>query len=369
MSKKIVLLGPWPPPYGGVSIYTKALFEFLKNRGVHLWTYGDEEFTGERVRFMRDKRRQLVPLLLREGRGARIADCTHFLVEYPSALVPVWVILKRLLGFEWLKIVQDGTLPARHAKFGLARRALFRLAARAATEYVVLSDELERWLREDVKVKQRVAVIKNLFPAPYRDDESPLPPEIETALARFFRRAKRVCSIGVFIEAYGFAHAAEAVERLRAETGDDIGLLLLDGGFASDNTYKAALLRGREWIVVLKNVSHTDVFKILRRCDAFVRGCGLESYGLSRVEAIWCGLAVVATNTGETRGMLLYDFGDTGALASQLKRALSGSHAQATKEWAARYQREAEANLKAITGKLFDSGRLGNEAAGQYPER
>jgi glycosyltransferase involved in cell wall biosynthesis len=353
MSKKVVLLGPWPPPYGGVSIYISTLFEFLKSRGVHLWTYGDEETRGTGVFYMRDKRREIVPLVLREGRGARIADCTHFIVEYPGALVPIWVTLKRLLGFEWIKIIQDGSLPSRHKKFGALRRALFRMAVGAATEFVVLSEELERWLREEVGVRQKVSLIKNLFPIAHGDARTALPAETEAALADYLRRGKKVCSIGVFISDYGFAHVAEAVERLRRETGEDIGLILLDGGFASDEEYKAEALRERDWITVLKNVAHPHVFEILRRSDAFVRGVVFEGYGLSRVEAIWCGLPVVATRAGETRGMLLYDFGDVPELTAQLKRALSGAHTQETSAWAARYRREAEENLAAITAKLF----------------
>ena len=352
MSKKVVLLGPYPPPYGGVSIYVSALFEYLGARGLRLWTYGDREVRGAGVSFMRDKRRELVPLLLREGRGARVADCTHFLLEYPSALVPVWVILKRLLGFEWVKIIQDGSLPARHARFRAGRRALFRLSAGAADEFVVLSEELGRWLREEVGVGQRVTVIRNLFPVPYRGAAGPLPPETEAALAGFMRRARRVCSVGVFIPDYGFLHAARAVERLRRETGEDLGLLLLDGGFASDAAYREEVTGGREWVTVLRNAAHPDVFRILRRCDAFVRGTVFDAYGLSRVEAIWCGVPVVATRAGETRGMLLYDYGDVDALALQLRRALSGGHARETADWAARYQREAEENLAAITAKL-----------------
>jgi glycogen synthase len=360
MRKKVVLLGPYPPPYGGVSIYTSALFESLKGRGLRLWTYGDEEVRAPGVRFMRDKRRELVPLVWREGRGARIADCTHFLFEYPSALVPAWVILKRLLGFEWVKIVQDGSLPSRHKKFSPVRRALFRLAAGAVTEFVVLNEGLARWLREEVGVEQGVSVIKNLFPVAYRDAATALPPELESALAPYLRRAKRVCSVGVFIPDYGFLHAAEAVERLRRETGEDIGLVLLDGDFAADEEYRREVTGGREWIVVLKNVAHPFVFEVYRRSDAFVRAFGLDSYGLSRVEAIWCGLPVVATRAGETRGMLLYDFGDVEALTAQLRRALSGGRKQETDEWAAIYQREAEENLKAIAEKLGlaeDSGQ------------
>jgi glycosyltransferase involved in cell wall biosynthesis len=353
MSRKVVLLGPYPPPYGGVSVYVSALFEHLRARGLRLWTYGDALVRGAQVSFMKDKRRELVPLLLREGRAARVADCTHFLFEYPSALVPVWVILKRLLGFEWVKILHDGSLPTRHARFGSARRALFRVAASAVDEFVVTSRELERWLRDVVKVKQTVSVVESLLPVPYLDADGALPPETEAALEGFMRRAKRVCSIGVFIPEYGFLHAAEAVERLRHETGEDIGLVLLDGDFTSDAAYREEVLRGREWVTVLKNVPHPHVFQILRGCNAFVRGFGLESYGLSRVEAIWAGLPVVATRAGETRGMLLYDFGDVDALASQLGLALSGGHARETASWAATYRREAEENLKAVTAKLF----------------
>ncbi|MBV8858268.1 MAG: glycosyltransferase family 4 protein [Acidobacteria bacterium] len=352
MSKKVVLLGPYPPPHGGVSIYVKTLFEHLKARGLRLWTYGDREVRGPQVRFMKEKRRELVPLILREGRGARVADCTHFLLEYPSALVPAWLTLKRLLGFEWVKILHDGSLPSRHAAFKPARRTLFRLAAGGVTEFVVVSEELARWLREELRVTQPVSVVKSLLPVA-RGEGDGLSAELEAATADYTRRARRVCSVGAFLPEYGFLHAARAVERLRRETGEDVGLLLLDGDFAADAAYREEVLRGRGWVTVLKNVAHADVFRLMRRSHAFVRGFGPESYGLSRVEAIWAGLPVVATRAGETRGMLLYDFGDVDELARQLKRALSGGHAPATAEWADRYTREAEENLKAITAKLF----------------
>jgi glycosyltransferase involved in cell wall biosynthesis len=352
MNKKIVLLGPYPPPYGGVSIYIKTLFEFLKNRGVHLWTYGDQEVSGPNVHYMKDKRRAIVPLLMREGRGARIADCTHFLFEYPSALVPAWVILRRLLRFEWVKIIQDGSLPSRYKDFTLLRRVFLRIAAGSVDEFVVVSKELESWLREEIGVKQEISLIKSLFPIPYREAETCLPTEIETTLSAFVPRHKKVCSIGVFILDYGFKHIAAAVERLRIETGEEIGLVLLDGGFAIDEKYKSEVLRNRDWIVVLKNVAHPHVFQVLKRSDVFVRGFGFDSYGLSRIEAIWCGLPVVATRSGETRGMLLYDFGNVDELVAQLKRALAGEDAQDTSDWSRQYQREADENLKAISEKL-----------------
>jgi glycosyltransferase involved in cell wall biosynthesis len=301
---------------------------------------------------MRDKRRELVPLLLRSGRGARIVECTHFLIEYPSLMVPLWVILKRFQHFDWVKIVHDGSLPSRYNDFNFFRRALFRIAIASVSEFIVLNEEMEQWMRKEIGVKQEISVIKSLFPVSFPDEQAQLPAELLSALDPFLRRGKRVCSIGVFIPEYGFEHVAEAVQRLRSETGEDIGLVLLDGDFATDEEYKAAVLNEKDWIVVLKNVPHPQVFQILKRCDVFVRGFGLDSYGLSRVEAIWCGLPVVATRAGETRGMLLYDYGNVDELTAQLKLALSGEQAHETLVWAARYRREAEENLLSISTRI-----------------
>ena len=352
MSQRLVLLGPYPPPYGGVSIYIKKLFDVLGDRGVELWTYGDDPITAPNVFFMNDKRRELLPLLIRRGWKARIVDCTHFLLEYPSFIVPIWVLLKHLLRFEWIKIVQDGSLPSRFEKFNPIRKELFRLAAESVSEFIVVSEELENWLRNEIGIKQPVTLIKNLFPITYSAEEMAFPKEMEARLSPYWQRSKRVCSIGVFIPSYGFKHVAQAVERIRQETGSDIGLLLLDGDFAADETYRAEVLQGRQWITVLKNVAHPNVLEILKRSDVFVRGFGLDSYGLSRVEAIWSGIPVVATRAGETRGMLLYDFGNIEQLTSQLKQALFAQQSEETDYWAALYQKEADENLAALVRKL-----------------
>src|SRR3982751_207002 len=245
MKKKVVLLGPFPPPYGGVSIYTSMLFHFLKDRGLHLWTYGDREVSGSNVHYMHAKRWQLVPLLLRKGRGARIADCTHFLVEYPSLLVPLWLTLKPLVGFEWVKILHDGSLPARYQQFSSFQRMLLKGALSAVDEFVAVSEELRTWLLDVMHVQQEVTVIKSLLP-PVKA-KTDLPEHLEKNLSSFLSANQRICSIGVFISDYGFAHIAEAVERLRAQSGEDIQLLLIDGDFTVDETYRSEVLQNRNW--------------------------------------------------------------------------------------------------------------------------
>jgi len=351
MSKRIILFGPLPPPYGGVAIYMKSLVAHFP--GARVWTYGGAKPKDTKVRFVAHRRLGTLGALLAEGSGARILDASHFHLEYPNLLLlPLWLVLKRLLGFEWYKNILDGSLPARYPNFGVIERWLFRRAVNAVDKFVVVSEELRRWLQEEIKVRQEVVVIPCLLPRSTGKETMSLSKETKEQLELYLSHAKRVCSIGVFFPSYGFRDVAEAVEELRKRTGKDIGLALLDGGFVRDGRYRDQLLSDRDWITVLEEVPNPEIYEILKLSDVFVRAVADESYGISRIEALWCGVPVVATRAGETRGMLLYDFGDVGQLVSQLEAALLYPPMKESKPWAARYRKEAEENLGALARVL-----------------
>jgi glycosyltransferase involved in cell wall biosynthesis len=353
MSKRIILFGPLPPPYGGVAIYMKALMARLRGPNVRVWTYGGAKPNGKNIRFIAHRRLGTFWALLSEGRKARILDASHFHLEYPNLLLlPIWLLLKRLLGFEWFKNILDGSLPKRYPEFGPLQRRLFRRAVKAVDHFVVVSEDLRRWLQEEIKVQQPIAVIPCLLPTIPGDSQVKLSSATEKNIKPYLEHENRVCSIGVFFPSYGFNDVAAAVEELRERTRKDIGLLLLDGGFVCDEAYRAEVLWQRDWITVLKEVPNPEIYEILKRSEVFVRAFADESYGISRVEALWAGLPVIATRAGETRGMLLYDAGDVDQLVNQLQAVLLYPIWEERNPWAAKYRREAEENLQAIARVL-----------------
>ena len=353
MSKRIILFGPLPPPYGGVAIYLKALMEHFHDANVSVWTYTGAKSKDPKVRFVAHRRLGTIWALLAEGRGARILDASHFHLEYPNLLLlPLWLVLKRLLGFEWYKNILDGSLPKRYPNFGVMQRWLFRRAVSAVDKFVVVSEDLRSWLQEEIKVSQDVIVIHCLLPRATDAGATLLASDAKEQLELYLSQAKRVCSIGVFFPSYGFRDVAEAVEALRERTGKDIGLALLDGGFVRDENYRDEVLRDRDWITVLEKVPNPEIYEILKRSDVFVRAFADESYGISRIEALWSGVPVVATRAGETRGMLLYDFGDVEQLVSHLQAVLLYPVKEEPNPWPERYRREAEENLRELARVL-----------------
>lgn len=346
---RIILFGPLPPPYGGVAIYMKSLVANFRDANIRVWTYGGAKPKDPTMRFIAHRRLGTFGALFAEGRDARILDASHFHLEYPNPLLlPGWLVLKRLLRFEWYKNILDGSLPKRYPNFGPVRRWLFHRAVNAIDEFVVVGEDLRRWLREEIKVQQPVTVIPCLLPKSATDGNASLSSNTEKQLELYLSQPKRVCSIGVFYPSYGFRDVAEAVEQLRERTRQDIGLALLDGGFVRDESYRDEVLFGRDWITVLEKVPNQEIYEILKRSDVFVRAFGDESYGISRIEALWCGIPVIATRAGETRGMLLYDFGDVQQLVSQLEATLLHSEMVEANPWPELYRLEAEENLRAI---------------------
>lgn len=354
MSRRIILFGPLPPPYGGVAIYMEAIVAHLGDcSNVRVWTYGGAKPDDAGVRFIAHRKLGTLWALFAEGHEARILDASHFHLEYPNPLLlPLWLVLKRRLHFEWYKNVLDGSLPKRYPQFGALRRWLFHRAVNAVDEFVVVSEDLRRWLREEIKVRQPIAVIPCLVPTLPSDPDAKLSSTTEELIKPYLACSKRVCSIGVFSPSYGFKDVAEAVEELRERTGNDIGLILLDGAFARDESYRDEVLREREWITVLMKVPNPEIYEILKRSDVFVRAFADESFGISRVEALWSGLPVIATRAGETRGMLLYDFGDREQLVNQLEAVLSFQLLQEPNPWAEVYRQEARENLQAVARVL-----------------
>ena len=353
MSRRIILFGPLPPPYGGVAIYMKALVGHLSGPGVRVWSYGNSTPDNKDIRSIAQRKLGTVFALITEGRRARILDASHFHLEYPNPLLLVaWLILKTVLRFEWYKNIHDGSLPKRYLAFGMIRRWLFQRAVNAVDQFVVVGEELGRWLREDIHTPQPITVVSGLLPTPPGEQNTTLSSETEKLLQPYLLHEKRVCSIGVFYPSYGFRHVAEAVEELRERTGKDIGLLLLDGAFVRDEGYREEVLHERSWITVLEKIPNPEIYEVLRRSDVFVRAFADESYGISRIEAIWCGLPVIATRAGETRGMLLFDFGDVKQLVDQLQAVLLFPLLEETNPWAAQYRQEAADNLRAITEVL-----------------
>lgn len=345
MKGRTIILGPYPPPYGGVAIFNQALLKHLAKHDPVAWVYGPNTPPYPGAELCTARSRVLAKLVCRYGARAAVVDSSAFFMEYPTSFrcLSAWLALKSAFRFRWIKVLHDATFPRRYDEFSPAMIRVCRCSARWVDEFVVVNDRLREWLISKFRVRQRISTIPSLLPMVDPVPDKMVLGEYERSLQSYDRS---VCSIGAFVPAYGFAEIAEAVGRLRDKTSMNIGLLLISGGFSEEENHKRRVVQDRPWIHVAEDVPHPTVLGILKRCDVFVRPFAHESYGISRVEALLCGTPVVATDVGETRGMLLYDRGDIDQLTAQVARAIFDPSAAAVEKWALFYREQAYANLQ-----------------------
>jgi glycosyltransferase involved in cell wall biosynthesis len=356
--RRSILFGPMPPPWGGVSVFMNSIADHAIARGIEIWAYTGKPVEGRSIRFVNHRRFGHLRLLVRRGRGARITDSTHFHLEYPHpALLPPWIAAKKLLGFRWTKIVHDGSLPYRFDKFSGRQKRLFRAAIKSIDEIIAVDQVLATWLLNTAGFRGKISMIPPLLPTPpVSSGTDAMTVPRRQMLDNFALHAKKVMSIGVFAAPYGFDQVARAVESIRAETGDDIGLLLADSEFDRDPEYREMVLAKRDWVHVVEGIPHAELEAVYSLADVFVRAFGHDSFGLSRVEALWAGVPVIATRAGETRGMMLYDFGDIAQLSGHIRSVLTGGGISNPREWAEIYRLEAKENLEKYLTEIEGNG-------------
>jgi len=225
MRGNIFLFGPYPPPYGGVSIYMETLNEFLKKSGVECKLRIYPEQTNSKKDAVAPNFTSIYRNFRNISRNDICLDSSTLLLEYPSSgTIFAWILIKILKRFRWIKIIHDGSLPSRYETFGLIQKLLSHLSINYVDEFVAVSDDLSVWLSTKINVKKKVSSIGSLLPILPDASNSSLPAQIENSISR---HDKLICSIGVFIPTYGFDHIANAVEVIRQESKTNIGLYLL----------------------------------------------------------------------------------------------------------------------------------------------
>lgn len=349
----LLLLGPYPPPAGGVASYLQSVFDHVPAGECDWYGFGDRTFDEGLCRSVSLPEYSPSAFLAHRRHPEVVLDCSAQFLEYLDfRQLRQWLATTIRSDFRWIKVVHDTNLPRLFEQYGVLQRWLVRLSSLFVWRYVAVNQELARWLCEELVSPRKVVTIPSLIETP--TCEAVLqPPEAFRCLAE--QSDLVVCAVGAMNREYGFADVAEVVRRLSEEWGKRIGLVLVCTGFTSEPGYLEQLRSLSPGLVVLENLPRAQMHSVIQGSDVFVRSVRAESYGLSRVEAICLGTPVVATRTGEVRGMHCYEFGDVGGLLEQLKLALSDTSRESLVSQADIFTAEAMANRQCLLGLLEEA--------------
>ncbi len=335
----VALVGPYPPPYGGVSVHIKRLHRRLAALGIPSWVYCQPSPTAGREE-------RIVPSAFKFSWHAWIPEhgwrCDTSIVHFhdgwtwaPAALAMLLRGKKVVMTFH---DQQAGTVMWQGAS-RLERRVSRWLIHHPRVWWVAVSLEVRRQLIEKGVPEARVSVAPAYIPPRADADMSSLPAYVRDFLGAhspvLTTYAWRLTIDEQGVDVYGFDQCIELVRSLQADF-PGIGLAIslpqvADVGYFRDLQARV-VASGVEDNVLFVTEPLDDVHLLWQASDVFVRATNTDGDAVAVREALSLGVPVVASDaSARPDGAVLFPTRDLEALVRAVRQVLThrAAHVQA----------------------------------------
>ena len=318
---KVLLIGDYPPPYGGIAVQIQHLTQVLRQRGMENRVLNIGRGRGV-VSPEVDSPQGKIDLLLKLIRYARSKYLLHLFTNgenwksWGMALAVTGTA--RLAHTRAILTITSGGAPAYLTGAPLLIRALARLVVRLPAGIVCRTDAIARtlsgWRSNGIVVLPAFSVSR-VRPADH-------PPE---AVARFCSgRRPLLVSVVILRREYDLPNLLRAFRELRRDY-PAAGLVVIGGG--EEEAQVLDLVRHwklDESVFLVGWVRHDECLAIIRQADVFVRTTLYDGDASSIREALALGVPVVATKTDfRPEGVFLVPPGDPQALRAMIVQVLA----------------------------------------------
>ena len=318
---KILLIGPWPPPHGGISVHVSGVHRQLIAQGVPCAVL-DTGRIPDRLRFAMN-------LASYAARGWTLHLHTNGHNRNSWLLALLCGIAGRWNG-ESVLTLHSGMMPDYVLTGPAWRGKLAGLVCRLYSRVVCVGPALR-----DASVSVGAPIGRTEIAPAYLavvspDAESPDAESPDSALdPRLFawiERHRPLLSTTLFFRPeYGFDLLVEGIARLRGRY-PALGCLVMGSGEQSVEASQRVRDAGLENdVLLLGDVDHDTCLALMRRSHVFVRATLEDGDSISVREALALGVPVVASRVGSRPpGAILFHPGDVEDMLSKVDMAWTG---------------------------------------------
>lgn len=320
---RVLLVGAYPPPYGGVSNLVQRLQFHLEGQGIYCSVLSWQAPEGEPAKkVLKSGKFPMLAVSLVTTR----ADVVHDFL-FPYLWEQRWRLLVYFLAIlacrkKWVITVTAGTIPGIVSRMPPLRRRLLAGALARASHVICLNQEILGAIRRLGVPRGKLSCDPFFLP--------PLPavPDSLPTVVRDFCSGHRplVVATGWFERLYNLDLVLEAVRELRAEY-PNLGLVMAVGSQVFDPAYeleiKELIARDSLGGSTLLVSDLPSMVPLYQKAQVFVRATSVDGECVSIREALWLGLPVVASDTGHRpEGVLLFEKGNLTDLVQKMGRAI-----------------------------------------------
>lgn len=339
LMKKLDIIGPYPPPYGGISVHIRRLREQLERAGYDFMLYtssGKLQEKGKSVQRIQSLKKWLIEYLLSSkskilhlntGSDWRMRLCCGLLCFVRRKKL---VITLHGNDISWPWVINDDERLKKEVNFkGKVIRELVIAVLKNASFIIADNPKLkELALSIGVKPTKTATVSAFIPPIVGQSDYDRIP----QCIWNFYRNHKPVISANGSIayykndDLYGVDLMIELVKRLKRKY-PDIGLIFSLCGVREKRYYKELKDRiGRYGItenMLLVQEELPEVYPLYKKSDVFVRPTNTDGDAMSIREALYFKTPVVASDAcPRPDGVVLFKNRDVQDFIEKTKKVL-----------------------------------------------
>jgi len=319
---KVLFVGPYPPPHGGISVHVWSAHALMKRTGLQSNVLNVDPRAPESDSYIKiSGGLDLLKELVRHARNEWLLN-VHTNGHNPKSWGIALVCgLTAQCGPGASLTLHSGIAPAYIREAPRWMRQVIRFACTLYRQVICVNAEIARAVADLGIAEGKIEITPAFLPivAP----EIAPPEDVETWIRQ---HTPVISSTMCFRPEYGFDLLLQAVTRLKA-MHPGIGCLVM--GTGEDREQAAALIasRGLQDVMMLTgDLDHEMCLALMARSAVFLRPTYRDGDSISVREAVALGVPVVASNVGtRPEGVLLFEAGDLDGLVERTHEAVSVS--------------------------------------------
>ena len=307
---RILLIGPYPPPHGGVSVHVSGIDQQLTAGGVRCQVLNTNQIRlglGFGIELLRHAWQGWTLHLHTNGHNWR------------SWLLAMGCGLAGQSGEGCILTLHSGMSPAYLAAAAVWRRRLAGLTCLLYTRVICVSPGIRAAIVSLGVPSQRTEIV----PACLKTERPQV--ALEPLLRAWIGRHRPLFSTALFFRPeYGFDLLVDGLARLR-DRYPSFGCLVMGSGEQRVEAEGRIHEMGfEENILIVGDVVHDVCLKLMSMSRVFIRPTLEDGDSISVREALALGVPVVASRVGmRPDGVLLFRAGDVDDMVSQIELALA----------------------------------------------
>ena len=318
---RILLLGPYPPPQGGIQTHLVALRNYLTQQSIPCDVINltrHRRADGEGLYYPR------TPLHVLRLLFQHPYDVAHFHIggHLTPRLLALLLAGSSIPGKKTLLTFHSGGYPL--SPWGSKAHPLTprALILRRLDGLIGVNQEIADFYRRCGIASGRIRVI-----SPYAPVSAPAGKVLPPPLGKFFGAHEPVLlSVGLLESEYDLPQQIRVLEEVRKEF-PRAGLVIIGSG-SLDQFLTGLILENREkeHILLCGDVPHDTTLLVIQNCSALLRTTLYDGDALSVREALQLGTPVIATDNGmRPEGVHLIPPSNLDALRTAISDCLRGS--------------------------------------------